>query len=200
MKNLITTIMIALFATVITTSPSYAGSKERDLAAGLIIGTGALMLGASIADSWDDNHHRPQYRPAPHPPRPAWVHPPNRRHHRKGRYAYKKGHRRGYNKGYRHGYQDAQGETYRSIKIQPQPSGYWTKKKVWVEPVYESHFERGHMNRDRRWVGGRHVKVLVKPGYWEKQKVWVKNQHNEPPKPYSPHSQRNAYAYNGYGN
>ncbi len=199
MKNLITTIMIALFATLVTTSPSHAGSKERDLAASLIIGAGALMVGAAIADGWDDNYHGPQYRPASPPPRPAWVPPPNQPHHRKNRHAYRKGHKRGYRKGYRHGYQDGQRDTYVSERIQPQPSGYWTKKKVWVEPVYTAHLEQGHYNRNHRWVAAKEVKVLVKPGHWEKQKVWVKNQYHEPPKPFSPHSQRNAYAYNGYG-
>ncbi len=171
MKNVIAVIMIALFLTAATTAPSYAGSKERDLAAGLIIGTGALMLGAAIADSWDDNHRGPEYRHKPY--RPDYRPEPYRSHPRERRHAYRKGHKRGYNKGYRHGYHDGQRDTYMDKRILSKPAGYWTKKKRWVEPVYKLRWEKGQMNEYRRWTQGRYVKVLATPGHWEKEKVWV---------------------------
>ena len=55
----------------------------------------------------------------------------------------------------------------------PKPKGYWSVKKVWMEPVYQTRWNPGHYNKHGKWVKGRNQSFLVEKGYWEEVKLWT---------------------------
>lgn len=55
--------------------------------------------------------------------------------------------------------------------------GHWEKRKVWIEPVYETRWNPGHYNKRGKWVAGRYQEFRVADGYWKKERVWVRHNH-----------------------
>jgi len=152
MKQIISIFTAVMLMICFSTTSANAGSAKKHAIEGLLIGTGAAILGAAIINevNRDINHHfNIHYGYNDYPKH-------HRRHHR-DRYWHK-------NKKRRH----------RKFKHH-RSRGHWEIQKSWVKPVYEKRFRPGHYNRHGEWVSGRFKKFMVQNGYWHKEKVWVRH-------------------------
>lgn len=130
-------------------SNANAGSKADHLAAGIIIGTGAALVGATLLHGPDRD--RVYYRS------------PHRSYGPRGHiYQYRHRHPRSY-----HRYGPRYGSNWHH--------GYWVHKKIWIAPVYEDRWIEGHFTRNGRWVSGRQERVLIQEGRWVMKKIWIRD-------------------------
>lgn len=145
-KIVLTLIAITMLIQYNSIPSVHAGSRDRHLIEGAIIGTSAAIIGASIAKQ----NHRKRRR--------EHVHKPCRKNPETRWHSYQ--------------YEEPRGK--RHFKKRHHKKGHWTMQKRWVAPVYRQRWNPGHYNGNGRWVEGRHERVIVQEGYWEKQRVWVR--------------------------
>ncbi len=155
MKRIALLAIITIFGLVTTVEAVYAGSRGRyyhhhhrgnGVVEGLIIGTGAVLLGAAIINGLNS---QPKYY------NPPVVVRPERRDNYSNSDQY---------------YSDSD-EYYRD----QEHKGYWSVERVWVPPLYRQEWHPGHYGRGGYWVPGGYARILVRDGYWENRRVWVRN-------------------------
>ncbi|MBF0413879.1 MAG: hypothetical protein HQK70_14380 [Desulfamplus sp.] len=153
MKKVMTLIFITIFGVVTTVGCVHAGSRGRynhhhgnGIVEGLIIGTGAALLGAAIINGLNS---QPKYY------NPSVVVSPERRD----------------NYSNSDQYSNDSDEYYRD----EEHKGYWSVERVWVPPLYRQQWYPGHYSRRGYWVTGGYARILVRDGYWENRRVWVRN-------------------------
>lgn len=149
MKKTGAILIAAAFIFSAAASNADAGSKADHLAAGIIIGTGAAIVGTTLIRGM--NHDRKYYRS-----RYRYDCAPGHTYH------YRCRHPRSY---HRYG-------SWHGSRWHP---GYWVHKKVWIAPVYEDRWIEGHFTRNGRWVSGRQERVLIQEGHWVMKKIWIRD-------------------------
>ena len=153
MKKWMILLLVPLIMMPLTVSRSHADPRHDQLIKGMIIGTGAALLGAALIQ---EIHHDGRNRL---PARGYSGHPgryPGEPHHRnKGPSPHE--YRRGM--GHYHG-----GPPHMGKNAFP----FMT---VWVPPLFDTQWVPGHVNRRGFWVKGHYKKNLVRKGYWDKRRV-----------------------------
>ena len=162
MKKLVILPAALAFLISLTASPARAGGGDGDLAKAVILGTGAVVLGAAVLDSLDDGDGG---RRGAVSARIVTVHHKSPGHHRKWRH-----HRHGRHRGY-------------------PGSGYWKIERVWRPfgcEIRGGHGYRGHRHGGRHHYhgegrkGGRHGhgyrhggRHRTGHGQWVERRVWI---------------------------
>ncbi|MGM0643739.1 MAG: hypothetical protein ACQETC_08200 [Thermodesulfobacteriota bacterium] len=152
MKKTATILITAVFCLTAACSTADAGSKADHVAAGIIIGAGAAIVGTTILQGFDHGRYRYDHRYRDYGP-PV--------HYRSYKNRYRRDHRR---------YGGTRGP-YRTYRDR----GYWIEKRVWIPPVYENNWMEGRFTRNGRWISGRNERVLVREGHWVIKKRWVRD-------------------------
>ncbi len=129
MKKIITTAIITLFIFSICLSPAFAGSRGRNFARGVIVGTTAAIIGAAIIS--EINHHNTVVLGGRHH---EYNRHPHRGHPHRGYWRYEKVWMPPiYEKRWNPGHYNPRGHwvngSYQRVVIRDE---FWKKKRVWV--------------------------------------------------------------------
>lgn len=161
-KRVILATVPVLVTVLIALAPSaYAGKSGRDVTKGVLIGTGAAILGAAIISNINDSgEFGRQGSSFEYSTISRRGHGYHNRYHNRYRYRHHDRYRPG-----RHHDRHRPGRGHGR-------SGYWIIEKTWIPPVYERRHGNFYDNGGHR--GYRHGRRgIVSEGRWIKRKVWV---------------------------